>query len=326
MADKLDLVFKKIVARQYTTNAKAWYEEQPGIPFKVSGTDVWMDNLPTTPPSSGTSSVQVFNTLTLIQDMTVGSQRSWLAEYPTGTRIGSFIPPRYGQGYTVRLYDANNTEILTTDGSGWFFDYELGVLTFDYDPSTYGWNDSAFKIKAYRYIGRTAEDIVPASGTMRASDIVNDSTVIGITVKDALEWLDSNKVDYNFGSNTISGTGNIYAGSYYGDGSNLTGIVTDSSSVTNESVIPGGSVTEALNYFATGSGVATNFEFNQPLVTVSGTQIYSIPHNPVSGTVCIFLNGLIQEPDEDYVITGNIITFIIGVELGDVLLANYISQ
>jgi hypothetical protein len=266
MADKLDLVFKKIVSRQYTTTAKAWYEEQPGIPFNVRGTDVWMDHLPSTPPSSGTSSVQIFNTLTLTQDLTVGSQRAWLAEYPSGTRIGSFISPKYGQGYTVRIYDANDSEILTTDGSGWFFDYELGVLTFDYDPGTYGWNDSAFKIKSYRYIGRTAEDIVPASGTLHASDITNDSDVYGITVEDA------------------------------------------------------------LNYLATGSGVATKFEFNQPLATVSGTQIYSIPHNPVSGTVCVYLNGLLQEPNQDFVITGNIITFLIGIELGDVLLANYISQ
>lgn len=160
MADKTDLTFKKIVNRQYTTPDKQWYEEYSGIPFKLFGTDVWVETIPTTPPPTSTSIVEVFDTLTLQQDLTVGNQKSWLAENPIGTRIYGFIPPRYGLGYNIRLYDANDAEISTTDGSSWFFDYEAGVLTFDNDPGSFGWNDTAFKIKAYRYIGKTAQDIL----------------------------------------------------------------------------------------------------------------------------------------------------------------------
>ncbi len=64
----------------------------------------------------------------------------------------------------------------------------------------------------------------PAVGASLASTVLNDSTIPGASVKDALEFLDGDKVSYNFENNTISGTGDIHAGSYFGDGSTLSGI------------------------------------------------------------------------------------------------------
>jgi hypothetical protein len=268
MADTTDLVFKKIVGRQYTTEDKSWYEEQPGPPFKLHADDVWIEDIPLTPPSSGTSSIVIFNTLTLTKDITVADEKSWLAENPLGTRIGEFIPPRYGQGYSVRIYDSDSDEIPTTDPVNWFFDYDYGVLTFENDPGNYGWNDSSFKIKAYRYVGLTVNNIV-TSGTITASDVINDSTVSGVTVKDALEFLST--------------------------GGNLD---------------------------------VSRFVFNQHLTTVSGLTIFSIPDPPVSGTVQVYTNGLLQEPGggKDYMISGNIIMFASETDPGDILLASYIKE
>lgn len=265
MADKTDLSFKKIVGRQYTSTAKEWYEEFPVKPFNLNAADIWFDDIPTTPPTSGTSSIEVYNTITLQEDVTVNYEKCWLAEKPVGTRIGDFIPPRYGQGYTVRVYDGSNVEIPTTDGSGWFFDYTIGVLTFDNDPSGYGWDDSVFKLKVYRYVGQTAANITIASGVLNASDINNDSTVSGITVKDALEEL-------------------------------------------------------------AGAVDISRFKYNQLLSTVSGTTIYSLPESPVTNTVQIYVNGLLQEPGigNDYTISGQIVTFSENLALDDVLLASYI--
>ena len=138
-------------------------------------------------------------------------------------------------------------------------------------------------------------------GANLASQVINDSSVAGASVKDALDWLNQNKVGYSFGGNTISGTGDIYAGSYYGDGSHLTGITT-------------------------GSGVSIVFKFNQYPTVVSGTQVYSLPDLPIEDTEQIYLNGLLQEPGQDYVISGQIITFIVSIDLGDILLASYIVQ
>jgi len=265
MADKTDLSFKKIIGRQYTSTAKEWYEEFPTKPFNLNGVDIWMSIIPTTPPVSTTSGVEVYNTLTLQKDVSVNNEKCWLAENPISTRIGDFIPPRYGQGYTVRVYDGSNNEIFTTDGSGWFFDYTSGILTFDNDPGGYGWDDSAFKVKVYRYIGQTAADIT-TSGTFNASDVNNDSTVSGVTVKDALE--------------TLSADSDM-----------------------------------------------SRFKYNQYLNTVSGTKIYSLPDSPVTNTVQIYVNGLLQEPGigNDYTVSGQIITFTQNLELDDVLLASYIT-
>lgn len=267
MADKVDLSFKKIVGRQYTTTAKEWYEEFPTKPFNLNGGDIWIDDIPITPPVSTTSGVEVYNTLTLQKDVSVNNEKCWLAEVPVGTRIGDFIPPRYGQGYTVRVYDGSDVEILTTDGSGWFFDYTSGILTFDNDPGGYGHDDSAFKLKVYRYIGQTVDDLTISSGTLNASDINNDSTVSGTTVKDALETLDV-------------------------------------------------------------SSVVSRFKYNQYLSTVSGTQVFSLADSPVNDTVQVYVNGLIQEPGigNDYMISGQVITFALALELDDILLASYIKQ
>jgi hypothetical protein len=265
MADKTDLSFKKIVGRQYTSTAKEWYEEYSVKPFNLDGKDIWMDDIPSVPPTSGTSSIEVYNTITLQEDITVNYERCWLAEEPIGTRIGDFIPPRYGQEYTVRVYDGSDNEIFTTDGSGWFFDYTSGILTFDNDPGGYGWDDSAFKLKVYRYIGQTVDNITISSGSLNASDINNDSTVSGVTVNDALETL------------------NV-------------------------------------------SNVIFRFKYNQPLSTVSGTNIYSLLDSPVIDTVQVYVNGLLQEPGigNDYTISGQIVTFSENLDLDDVLLASYI--
>jgi hypothetical protein len=41
--------------------------------------------------------------------------------------------------------------------SDWIFDYDNGILTFENDPTVYGWNVANVKLKAYRYIGSTLQ-------------------------------------------------------------------------------------------------------------------------------------------------------------------------
>jgi len=159
MADKLDLVFKKVVNRQYTSAVKEWYEENPGIPFKLKGSDVWIDNIPETPPSVDSAVVKgwrITNKLQLTKDTTVNNNQGWYAE-EGGSKLTGFISPRYGQGYTARLFVQGGAEIPTTHSSGWFFDYESGILTFDSSPP-----GSAFEIVVYQYIGSTADDLAEA--------------------------------------------------------------------------------------------------------------------------------------------------------------------
>lgn len=162
--DKLDLSFKKLVNREYTVNEKAWYEETGGVGFKLKGSDVWVEDIPETPPETSTDAIQLYNTLTLTEDSTVSDKRCWLAN--DDGRIGSFISPRYGSDYSVVLYNESDEQIYPTDVSDWFFDYETGILTFGETPSTNG----PFKVKVYRYIGRTADDIADTYGVETISE------------------------------------------------------------------------------------------------------------------------------------------------------------
>jgi len=170
MADKLDLVFKKIVNRQYTSAAKNWYEENPGVPFKLKGSDVWVDNIPETPPIADTAVIKGYRTgnkLQLTVDASVNNNQCWYAD--DGGQIDGFVSPRYGQGYTARLFVKDGAEVPTTHTSGWFFDYESGNLTFDGTPP-----GADFELIVYKYIGSTADDLAASlSGTAWQDPVAN---------------------------------------------------------------------------------------------------------------------------------------------------------
>lgn len=167
MADKLDLVFKKAVNREYTSPNKAWYQEMPGVPWKLKGSDVWIEPIPITPPTVTDTKIEYYNPFTLTEDTSVGQKRAWVAcshqtpgGDPASGRVGNFISPRYGSDYGIKLYDHENDEIPLTHDSGWYFNYEAGILTFDNAPGGYGINTTSFKIVVWRYIGLTADDFV----------------------------------------------------------------------------------------------------------------------------------------------------------------------
>ena len=157
MANTTDLVFKKIVNREYTSATKKWYEEKGAVPFKLKGSDVWIEPIPGVPAEIA-NRIRLYTTLNLTKDTSVADNKAWLVydHDNSGIRMGNFISPRYGVGYNVKLYFNNNyaSEIATTHASSWFFDYEAGIVTFDNNPGA-----TSVQITAYRYIGLTADDL-----------------------------------------------------------------------------------------------------------------------------------------------------------------------
>ena len=154
---KTNFVFKKIKGRRDTANEKAWYEEFPGYLVFLHADDVWSDPIPTPAPGASTSVVQYYNHHQLTEDSSTPNHKAWLmCETPgdTSTQLRQFVPPRFHQTYTARVYDNTGTEIPTTDPSNWFFDYENGVLFFEEDPTTHGWS-TPISVSVYRYIGNT---------------------------------------------------------------------------------------------------------------------------------------------------------------------------
>lgn len=152
--------FKKVVGNRQTDPDKQWYNEQSGILSNPHASEIWTDDIPQTPPTVTSSTIQIWDTLTLTEDVTVPNHRAWLTQV-SGSQLHDFIPPRFGNSYFIRVFDNNLNEIPTVDDSVWVFDYKNGVLWFEHDPISYG-HTIPIKIKTYRYTGTT---LATASGS-----------------------------------------------------------------------------------------------------------------------------------------------------------------
>lgn len=83
---------------------------------------------------------------------------TWFARQIYGSHFSksltNFIQPqRFGSGYTVRLFQANGVEILTTQGA-WIFNWQKGMLLFatGYTAAQQGYSQPLY-IEGFRYVG-----------------------------------------------------------------------------------------------------------------------------------------------------------------------------
>ena len=156
---KIDIAFKKLISQDYTDTDKQFYEENSGGGFNVATSDILSESIPSSVPVATTTEIKVYTdaadgALKLTEDVTVASEGSWLAKVG-GNLVGDWIPPKFHQDYTVKVYEddgtglAKGSQIFTTDAADWFFDYETGILTFQ---DTHSFTTPIW-IEAYRYIG-----------------------------------------------------------------------------------------------------------------------------------------------------------------------------
>ena len=162
---KTDIAYKRFSKKEYTSTIKKWHEEYPAKALNVKFADIWVDEIPYTPPVSGTAVVQVVTDLILTEDITVDASLSWVAcssHDDLNTRIGDFIQPDQDipQAYYIKLFDNTGTQIYVGDNVGWEFDYANGVMTFEQPPAFY---EAPFHLTGYRYIGKkgSKEAITP---------------------------------------------------------------------------------------------------------------------------------------------------------------------
>ena len=220
-AVKIDIAYKRLSKRQYTSTLKKWHEEIPGKSFSIKFKDIWIDEISSTPPQLSTSTIQVVTDMILTEDVTVDNSLSWVACTIPGnisTRVGDFIQPDkdLSQAYYVKLYDNNGTQIYVGDPVGWEFDYANGVLTFENRPTTF---TPPFKISAYRYVGTVGgPDVFPEElsttldksydGTLGSGSgrIINvDFGPVTLAATNGSAALQINPVDYTPGSNLADG-------------------------------------------------------------------------------------------------------------------------
>ena len=193
---KVDFTFKKLKGREETTIDKQWYEEFAGRLLYPHAKDVWVDEIPIPAPQSSTSVVEVYSDLVLTRDITVNYNKAWLAcmsQNNLDTRLKNFIPPRYDQSYTARIFEDNGDEIPTAHPSNWVFDYENGILFFENNPADFG-IVLPIHLKAYRYKGKTLDEVLDGTSG-DASKVIIEAT--------AGEDLEAYKVVYFKGDNKV---------------------------------------------------------------------------------------------------------------------------
>ena len=163
---KLDKSFKTLINKEFSTTAKAFYEEFGANTININTGEVWAEEISTTPSNAVAAGVARELTQFILSPV-AGFTTSvfYIASgsgYTPGTTINratvdptllqrNFIGDKYGTEYAARLFDNAGNQIFPTDAIDWFFDYVTGIL-FVQDPGGYS---TPYKLTVYQYIGKT---------------------------------------------------------------------------------------------------------------------------------------------------------------------------
>jgi len=159
---KIDRAWKLALDRALTSTAKEFYEEQYSTGRTVHADDIWKQAVDSDPAQAVNDSVaQLYQELVLEEDLSVAGKRAWIVK-SGGVRLQDWISPRFGQGYTIQLFDQDGNQVFTTNECNWVFDYKAGILILENSHAT----ATGFKISGYRYIG----DRGVGSGTQNLQD------------------------------------------------------------------------------------------------------------------------------------------------------------
>ena len=322
-AKKVDYLWKKIGygATKTDTNAnKAAPNEAMASPLLLRGDKTWnqASSIPASMPGSTTGVVTVYPTSAPTEttaDATSTTSRSWK------TGLTDWIPPEFGASYGVIVYihttgDAGNAASSGTRvfaaGSGnndeYFFDYQSGVLHFIGTnlPNGVNFSGKTVYISGARY-----------SGTLGLQNNVADTG------------------DFSFSGNEIS-TGSSNADMEFdtaGTGKYLfkadTAIVVPTGTTAQRPTAEEGVIrfnTETGQYEVSQDGSTyTNLrtdanaaDITKDIFTGDGsTQQFTMTQEPTDeNNIVVYVDGVMQEPDQNYTISGTTINFGEGAHAG----------
>ena len=146
---KIDRAWKLSLDKAMTAVEKAYYEELYSSGRIVHKDEVWKDDVDSSPSQAVADGAAEQKTLFVLTEITsVSGKRAWVA-MSGGQRITDWISPKFGQGYTIELFDQDDNQIYTTDPCNWVFDYKAGILFLEFTKP----GVTSFKISGYVYIG-----------------------------------------------------------------------------------------------------------------------------------------------------------------------------
>jgi hypothetical protein len=314
-AKKVDYLWKKIGygATKTDTNAnKLAPNEAIASPLLLRGDRTWnqANLIPAVLPGSSTGVVTVYPTSNpneTTEDLTATAKRTWK------TGLTDWIPPEFGSTYQAKVYihtsgDAagatGGTQVFAT-GSGnndeWFFDYQSGVLHFIGAnlPNGVDFTGKSVYISGGRYTGTI--------GLQNNVADTGDFTFTGNNMSTT-----SSNADMELGT---SGTGQYV---FTSD----TGVVLPTGTTAERPTAQEGVIrfnTQTSEYEVSKDGSTwTNLRTDADAADVSkdifsgdgSTQSFTMSITPTDeNTIVVYVDGVMQEPDQNYTITGTTIDF-----------------
>jgi hypothetical protein len=314
-AKKVDYLWKKIGygATKTDTNAnKLAPNEAIASPLLLRGDRTWnqANLIPAVLPGSSTGVVTVYPTSNpneTTEDLTATAKRTWK------TGLTDWIPPEFGSTYQAKVYihtsgDAagatGGTQVFAT-GSGnndeWFFDYQSGVLHFIGAnlPNGVDFTGKSVYISGGRYTGTI--------GLQNNVADTGDFTFSGNTISTS-----SSNADFEL---SAAGTGQYVFTSN-------TGVVLPTGTTAERPTAQEGVIrfnTQTLEYEVSKDGSTwTNLRTDADAADVSkdifsgdgSTQSFTMSITPTDeNTIVVYVDGVMQEPDQNYTISGTTIDF-----------------
>jgi len=266
--------------------------------------------IPAVLPGSSTGVVTVYPTSNpneTTEDLTATAKRTWK------TGLTDWIPPEFGSTYQAKVYihtsgDAagatGGTQVFAT-GSGnndeWFFDYQSGVLHFIGAnlPNGVDFTGKSVYVSGGRYTGTI--------GLQNNVADTGDFTFSGNTISTS-----SSNADFEL---SAAGTGQYV---FTSD----TGVVLPTGTTAERPTAQEGVIrfnTQTSEYEVSKDGSTwTNLRTDADAADVSkdifsgdgSTQSFTMSITPTDeNTIVVYVDGVMQEPDQNYTITGTTIDF-----------------
>ncbi len=214
---KLDALFKGFFSKARTSSNKQFFEENIPTAYDVHAKEVYLEEIPSIPPSDSTSIVKKYEKIVLTKDKSVSDNLAWIAlptwsaDWSSGSATDintihrNFISPKYGTGYVVKVFKGDGTRIPELDATDWMFDYKAGVLTFQKNPGMDGsTQEKSIYIEVYQYIGKTAADgIGDAESKTGKIKTITKSIILEETVDLDIKLVNFDDITYTIGENDL---------------------------------------------------------------------------------------------------------------------------
>ena len=321
-AKKVDYLWKKIgygATKTDTNAAKKAPNEAIASPLLLRGDKVWnqASSIPGTKPGSSAGVVTCYNTSApqeTTNDGTATANRTWK------TNVADWIPPEFGSTYQVKIYihtsgDAGNaasagTQVFAT-GSGnndeWFFDYQSGVLHFIGTnlPNGVNFSGKSVYVSGARYTGTL--------GVQNNVAKTGDITFSGSTISAP------SNADMTFDN---SGTGGYI---FEGTSSLTLPKGTTAQRPSAEEGIIRFNTTTGKYEVSTDGRTYTNLRTDEGAANITkdifagdgSTQQFTMSITPTDeNNIVVYVDGVMQEPDQNYTISGTTINFGEGAHAG----------